>query len=54
MTKAEMLKRFQEGRPIDPNFAKHFKIGKWGKDQNHIFYELGKIHGLENICYLSE
>lgn len=56
LTKAEMLNRFAEGKPIDANFAKNFKIKRQGKDKDDIFWSLGKIHGLENIalCDLEE
>lgn len=50
LTKAEMLNRFAEGKPVDPNFSKNFKIKRMGKDKDDIFWSLGKIHGLENIA----
>lgn len=50
LTKAEMLNRIAEGKPVDPNFAKHFKIKREGKDKDDIFWNLGKIHGLENLA----
>lgn len=51
-----MLNRFAEGKSVDPNFAKNFKIKRMGKDKDDIFWSLGKIHGLENIalCDLDE
>lgn len=54
LTKADMLQRIQDGRGFDERFAKHFRIGRWGKDQNEIFWKIGKIHGLENIAYLTD
>ena len=56
LTKAEMLNRFAEGKPVDPNFSKNFKVKRMGKDKDDIFWSLGKIHGLENIalCDLEE
>ena len=45
-----MLNRFAEGKPVDPNFSKNFKIKRMGKDKDDIFWSLGKIHGLENIA----
>lgn len=29
-------------------------VRRMGKDQNDIFYALGKVHGIENIVYLSD
>jgi hypothetical protein len=29
-------------------------IRRMGKDENDIFYALGKVHGIENIVYLSD
>jgi hypothetical protein len=50
LTKAEMLNRFAEGKPVDEHFAKNFKIKRMGKDKDDLFWSLGKIHGLENIA----
>jgi len=51
-----MLNRFADGKHVDPNFSKNFKIKRMGKDKDDIFWSLGKIHGLENIalCDLDE
>lgn len=56
LTKAELLNRFAEGKSVDENFAKNFKIRRAGKDKDDIFWNFGKIHGLENIvlCDLEE
>lgn len=54
LTKAELLNRFADGLPVDPNFASKFKIKREGKDKDDLFWFFGKIHGLENITYLSE
>lgn len=54
LTKAEMLRRFKEGREVDADFASKFKIKRMGKDLNDIYWALGKIHGLENVVYLNE
>lgn len=52
LTKAEMLNRLAEGKPVDPNFAKRFKIKRMGKDKDDIFWSLGKIHGLEYLAFV--
>ena len=54
LTKAEMLNRIAEGKPVDENFAKKFQIKRAGKDKNDIFWQLGKIHGLENTAFVSK
>lgn len=54
LTKAEILNRMQEGREVDPEFAKKFRIQRRGKDKDDIFWQIGKIHGLENIAFLTE
>lgn len=56
LTKAEMLNRIAEGKPVDESFAKKFQIKRAGKDKNDIFWQIGKIHGLENtgLCDLEE
>lgn len=54
LTKADMLQRIADGRDVDQRFSKHFRIGRWGKDQDEIFWQIGKIHGLENIVYLTD
>lgn len=52
LTKAEMLNRFNNGREVDENYAKNFQIKRSGKDKDDIFWEFGKLHGLENIVYV--
>ena len=56
LTKAEMLNRFAEGKSVDPNYAKNFKIKRMGKDKDDIFWAIGKIHGIENagLCDLNQ
>ena len=51
LTKAELLNRLADGRPVDNEFAKKFRIKRMGKDKDDIFFALGKIHGLENLAY---
>jgi len=50
LTKASMLQRMNDGRPVDPNFQNKFRIRRRGKDKDDIFWAFGKIHGLENIA----
>ena len=38
LTKAELLNRIADGLPVDPNFAKKFRIKRAGKDKNDIFW----------------
>jgi hypothetical protein len=33
-----MLNRFAEGKPVDENFAKNFKIKRMGKDKDDLFW----------------
>lgn len=54
LTKADLLNRISDGRPFDERFAKHFRIKRKGKDQDELFWKFGKIHGLENIIFLTE
>lgn len=46
-----MLDRIAEGRSVDPNFSKNFKIKRMGKDKDDLFWSFGKVHGLENIAF---
>jgi len=54
MTKAELLNRIADGKPVDPEFASKFKIKRRGRDTDDIFWRYGKIHGLENIAFATE
>ena len=54
LTKAEMLNRINDGRAVDPEFAKQFKVKRAGKDKDDMFWSFGKIHGLENIAFLDD
>lgn len=54
LTKADMLQRISDGRSVDERFAKNFEIKRRGRDTNDIFWQYGKIHGLENIAYLDK
>ena len=54
MSKAELLNRIADGKPVDPEFASKFKIKRRGRDKDDIFWRYGKIHGLENLAFASE
>jgi len=54
LTKVDMLNRLAEGREVDPDYASKFRVKRKGKDKDNIFWQYGKIHGLENIAYLTE
>ena len=54
LTKAELLNRLADGLPVDSNFASKFQIKREGKDKDDLFWAFGKIHGLENIAFLSK
>lgn len=54
MTKAELLNRIADGKPVDPEFASKFKIKRRGRDKDDIFWQYGKVHGLENLAFASE
>jgi len=49
-----MLRRIKEERGVDPNFAKYFQVKRQGRDLDDIFWNYGKIHGLENIVFLDD
>jgi len=50
VTKADLLNRMADNLPVDPKFASKFKIKRMGKDTDDYFWQLGKIHGLENVA----
>lgn len=49
-----MLNRIADGKGVDENFMKHYKIKRMGKDKDDIFWQIGKVHGLENIAHVSD
>lgn len=49
-----MLNRLADGKGVDEDFAKRFQIKRAGKDKDDIFWTIGKIHGIENICYATD
>lgn len=54
LTKAELLNRIADGRKVDSNYASRLKVKRRGKDKDDIFWQLGKIHGLENIAMVPD
>lgn len=54
LTKADLLNRIADGRKVDADFAKKFRIKRNGKDKDSLFWAFGKIHGLENMALLTE
>ncbi len=54
MSKAELLNRLADNLPVDPDFANKWRIKRMGKDKDDLFWSFGKIHGLENIAYLTD
>jgi len=52
LTKASMLDRIAEGRSVDANYSKNFKIKRMGKDKDDLFWSFGKVHGLENLAFV--
>jgi hypothetical protein len=49
-----MLNRIADGRDVNSDFSRKFKIKRMGKDKDDIFWQIGKIHGLENLAYVSD
>jgi hypothetical protein len=54
LTKSEMLNRIADGRAVDESFMRKFKIKRAGKDKDDIFWNYGKLHGLENLAYATQ
>jgi hypothetical protein len=54
-TKAEMLNRIAEGQPIEESgLLDRYKIKRLGKDKDDVYWQLGKIHGIEYISWCTE
>jgi len=49
-----MLNRIADGREVSSDFSRKFKIKRMGKDKDDIFWQIGKIHGLENLAFVSD
>jgi len=49
-----MLNRIADGRGVDGDFARKFQVKRMGKDKDDIFWNLGKIHGLENLAFVKD
>jgi len=56
LTKAEMLNRIADGRPMEESarLLSKFKIKRNGKDKDETFWNLGKIHGIEYLAYATD
>jgi hypothetical protein len=50
----EYLDSFRKTLGKNVNFGKMFKVKRLGKDENDLFWQFGKIHGLENIAFVDE
>ena len=51
LTKDEMMDNIVLNAMKYEDIAKHFKVKRQGADRNDIFWQFGKIHGLENIAF---
>lgn len=51
MTKSDLLD-YTQNRVNGIPEGKHIK--RWGRDKNDVYWAIGKVHGLENIAYLSD
>jgi len=51
MTKSDLLD-YTENRINGIPEGKRIK--RWGRDKNDVFWAIGKVHGLENIAFLSD
>jgi hypothetical protein len=51
-----MLNRIADGRPMEESarLLSKFQIKRNGKDRDNMFWNLGKIHGLEYLAYATE
>ena len=54
MTKTEMLDSLALKAFQDYDVSKLFRVKRMGKDKDNLFWTFGKIHGLENIAFVSE
>ena len=54
MSKPELLDQMVKRITEKEDMTKIFRIKRSGKDTNDIFWNFGKIHGLENIAYCSD
>lgn len=57
LTKATLLNRIADGKALDQeaaDLASKFQIKRRGRDQDDIFWLLGKIHGGENLAFATE
>jgi len=56
MTKKELKKHIATNAQLKDEevHSKTKRIKRMGKDEDDVFWALGKVHGIENIVYLSE
>ena len=54
MSKPELLEQMVKRISEKEDMTKIFRIKRSGKDTDDIFWNFGKIHGLENIAYCSD
>ena len=52
LTKAELLDHMMKKIQSETDLSQIFQVRRLGKDQNDLFYALGKVHGLENIAFV--
>ena len=53
MSKPELLNQMVKRISEKEDLSKIFRIKRQGKDTDDIFWNFGKVHGLENIAYCS-
>ena len=51
MSKPELLQHMMKRISQKTDLSDVFRIKRQGKDANPIFWQFGKIHGLENIAF---
>ena len=51
LSKPELLNQMVKRISEQEDLSKIFRIKRQGKDADDIFWNFGKVHGLENIAY---
>ena len=55
LTEPEIIAQIEgRGNTMKGKGGKKMQIKRLGKDEDDVFWFYGKIHGLENICYLTK
>jgi hypothetical protein len=54
LTEPEIISKLEKEKSRVAKMAAKYQIKRLGKDEDDMFWMYGKIHGLENICYLSK